>query len=34
MKDRLGEQWFSVLKEEFDKDYYKNLQTFILSSAS
>lgn len=29
MIQRLGEEWFNLLKDEFDKDYMKNLGSFV-----
>ena len=32
MKERLGEEWYNILKEEFSKGYMQELQTFLLAS--
>ena len=29
LKEKLGKEWYEVLKDEFDKDYMKNLSLFI-----
>lgn len=31
MKERLGESWWNVLKDEFDKQYMKDLQVKIVN---
>lgn len=31
MKELLGEEWYEILKQEFDKNYIKKLQTFVLN---